>query len=327
MRGDCPWNALPIGRRCRLSWQVCSAVTLMPVTAWANASKVVQPAIVSANPANFTPNVLDGKINALVEVGDLIIAGGLFSQVQESGSGKPVLTRSNIVAFNATTGVVVAGFTPNVDGEIKALTLAGDRQSVYVGGSFRNVNGQARNRLARIQIADGTLTPGFAAASFNSRVNDLALRGDQLLVAGIFSYVGTSRRIGVASLNAGTGALTTYLRADLATTRTGIPQVLKFDVTPSGSTMFAIGNFTSINAVPRSQIAKFDLGPSAATLADWSTDFYTSICASCSIPTCAIWTSARTAPIWSSRRRVPTMRLRRRVTRGLVSRWDPQVLG
>ena len=226
------------------------AVTVMPGAAWANASKVQQPAIVSADPADFTPNVLDGKVNALVEVGDLIIAGGLFTEVQEPGSGKPVLTRSNIMAFNASTGAVAAGFTPTFNGEIKALTLSADGASVYAGGFFTTVNGQSRNRLARIQVSDGSLTPGFAAVSFNSKINDLSLRGDQLLVAGAFNYVGSSIRRTVASVNAATGALTDYLRAEVLTTRTGTAQTLKLDMSPDESTLFAIGNFTSIDGLP-----------------------------------------------------------------------------
>jgi hypothetical protein len=37
---------------------------------------VPQPAVVSSNPADWTPHVLDGKVAAIVQVGNRIVAGG-----------------------------------------------------------------------------------------------------------------------------------------------------------------------------------------------------------------------------------------------------------
>jgi hypothetical protein len=44
-----------------------------------------QPTVVSANPANWTPHVLDGIVNTIVPVGNQIVAGGSFTQVKEPG--------------------------------------------------------------------------------------------------------------------------------------------------------------------------------------------------------------------------------------------------
>ena len=45
-----------------------------------------------------------------------IVAGGSFSSVQEPGAGKPVLNRSNLFAFNATTGAINTAFAPTISG-------------------------------------------------------------------------------------------------------------------------------------------------------------------------------------------------------------------
>jgi hypothetical protein len=83
----------------------------------AGATDTHQSVVVSDNPSGFTPNVLDGQINALLPVGNRIIAAGLFSQVQASGGGA-VLTRNNIFAFDASTGTIDTTFVPDVNGEI-----------------------------------------------------------------------------------------------------------------------------------------------------------------------------------------------------------------
>ena len=62
-----------------------------------------------------TPNVLDGKVTAILPVGGRIIVGGTFSQVQEVGVGKPVLNRRGSVRLRSGTGVVAPGFVANFD--------------------------------------------------------------------------------------------------------------------------------------------------------------------------------------------------------------------
>ena len=60
---------------------------IVPLAPPVSAQVVSQSSIVSANPENFTPNVLDGKVNAFAQVGDTIVAAGSFTQVQASTGG------------------------------------------------------------------------------------------------------------------------------------------------------------------------------------------------------------------------------------------------
>ena len=52
----------------------------------ASAVQTTHTAVVSDNPANWTPNILDGQVNAILQMGTKVIVGGTFTQVQASGS-------------------------------------------------------------------------------------------------------------------------------------------------------------------------------------------------------------------------------------------------
>src|SRR4029453_10959634 len=77
--------------------------------------------VVSANPANFTPNVASGAVYKFVQVGPTMYAGGAFSSVSTPAGVSPggTFARSNLVAFNAATGVI-SSFAPSVNGEVWA---------------------------------------------------------------------------------------------------------------------------------------------------------------------------------------------------------------
>src|SRR5690606_15090937 len=54
--------------------------------------------------------------------------------------------------------------------------------------------------------------------------------------------------------------------------------VMKIDVTPDGSRLFGIGNFTTVGGLSRRQAFALDLHGPAAAVANWQTDFYSSTC-------------------------------------------------
>ena len=93
------------------------------------AVNVAQDQIVNPNPANFTPNVLNGQINSIVQIGNQIYAGGQFTQVQ-AASGGTIFSRSNLFAFDATTGAIDTTFAPTFDNVVKALAVCSRRQPV-----------------------------------------------------------------------------------------------------------------------------------------------------------------------------------------------------
>src|SRR3954469_3453383 len=73
--------------------------------------------VVSANPADFTPQVMNGSVIAITQVGNKVIAAGPFTQVSPSGTFTNTaddVTRNRIFAFDATTGAIDPTFNPNL---------------------------------------------------------------------------------------------------------------------------------------------------------------------------------------------------------------------
>ena len=145
--------------RRRLFAAAALLVALAPVTFAAPAvADMAQPAVVSANPVDFTPHVLDGTVWTLAVVGDTVIVGGSFTKVTDSGR-KQTYARTNVFAYGLNDGVVRA-FAPTVDGAVYALA-AGPGGTVYLGGAFKTVNGTAQRGLARVSVADGQRISAF----------------------------------------------------------------------------------------------------------------------------------------------------------------------
>ncbi len=64
-----------------------------------------QSSLVSAVPADFTPNINDGVTHAIAQVGSWIVVGGTFTHVTPHGSSTPV-SRTYVLAFDQSTGAL-----------------------------------------------------------------------------------------------------------------------------------------------------------------------------------------------------------------------------
>lgn len=245
----------------------------------ASASPTTHDRLVSADPANFTPNVLDGRVHTIVQVGTRMIAGGEFTQVRASGSTTTV-ARQNIFAFDATTGAIDTSFVPVVDGRVEAIAIAPDNQSVYITGSFNTVNGVRSKSVERIDVTTGASVAGFTVPPMNGVVRDTALHNGRLFIGGQFTTLGGVTRPALATLNPQTGALDGYLDLGVSGVHNGgATSVAKLDIAPDGSRMVLIGNFNAVGGQQRNQIATADLAAGTATLSDWSTTRYQPACA------------------------------------------------
>ncbi|MEO8328592.1 MAG: malectin domain-containing carbohydrate-binding protein [Candidatus Nanopelagicales bacterium] len=227
--------------------------------------------VVSTNPANFTPHVMDGSVDTIVKMGDTIYAGGTFTTVRQTLTG-PDITRNRIFAFNATTGVIDSTFNPNLDGPVRSMDT--DGKSLFIGGAFDTVDGVNARKVAKL-----TATGALAARqpkSPNSAVNEVVVRGKRLYLGGGFSNVGgvSNPRLGLAAENKKTGALLPKVNLPFSGTfNGGTTNIKRMDLSPDGSTLVAIGNFLTVDGLPREQIVKIDIpATGAATVSSWSTD-------------------------------------------------------
>src|SRR5205823_3874426 len=130
-------------------------------TGSAQAVNAAQSSVVSTNPADFTPQVMNGSVQGIVQIGSKIVAVGTFTTVRQTLNSADI-TRNHVFAFDATTGTIDAAFNPNLNGSANSVDT--DGTYVYVGGSFSTVNGVTQRRVAKLTAA-GALVPGFAAPS------------------------------------------------------------------------------------------------------------------------------------------------------------------
>ena len=236
--------------------------------------------LVSEVAAPGTPHVLDGQVRSVVQVGNTVILGGTFTKARNDGSAD-IVTRNRLLAFDATTGQISTSFQPAANDEVNVLTPSNDGRTVYVGGWFTTIGGVARQRLAQLSIADGSVVSTFQPRSVDGQVRDLKLRAGRLWVAGAFRHIGGRAQRALATLDPSTGAAQRFMRLRIAGTHRhgrGPTQVLKIDITPNGRRLVAIGNFHTLGRVVNHQLLMLRINRRAARPAAFRTRFYTSRC-------------------------------------------------
>lgn len=266
-------------RRLLAAAAILTAAAFLP-TPPAGAVNIGHPSVASESPANFTPNITDGRVNAMLVMNGTVYVGGTFSTVQNAGSSTNI-TRNYILAYNASTGVVSTTFRPILTGAVEALAPGPDGTSIYVGGNFGSTNGSTTyRRLVRVNATSGATVTSFVTNP-NRMVTDLVLRNGQLYASGEFVRIGGAPRSGLARLNPTTGAADPTL--DLPFTDPWISprdtvvsrmRVWKIDVTPDGSKLIAGGNFRQVGSARRDQVAILDVNQSPVTVDSWSTTFF-----------------------------------------------------
>lgn len=241
---------------------------------------------VSAVPAAWTPQVLNGAVYDIAQVGNTVIVGGSFSTIAPSG-GSPTLSRANVFAFNATTGAINTNFAPSVNGAVRAVEPGPTPSTVYIGGNFQGVNG-VTGRVFLLDVNNGTVISSFTAPTMNGVVQDLERLSDRLVVGGYFSHVGGVEHRGLVSLDANTGARQSFIGVQLTQNHnyTGQPGQAQAGVgarslaiTPDGTQMAVVGNFRNANGLERRQMVLIDLaGTEAQVREDWRTTRYAPSC-------------------------------------------------
>jgi hypothetical protein len=226
--------------------------------------------VVSADPVDFTPHVLDGIVNSITLVGRTVVVGGAFSEVADA-TRKHTYARANLFAFDLKTGRVLRYFAPQVAGPVYSLA-PGDGGTVYVGGDFAGVNGTKARSLARLSLFDGSPVRDFSPRVAGGMVTTLARRGSQLYAGGDF----TKPRVALARLDATSGAADSRFAITPGKPLTPVVRVHALAVT--AERLAVDGNFTTLNGLSRPQLGLIDIRGGGAKVADWRTDAYVPAC-------------------------------------------------
>ncbi len=272
--------------RLRLGTAAGLALTLTAAAAGVlptvSASELVHPTVVSKDPANRTPRVVPDAyedrpyVNAIAHLDGTMYAGGSFGTVYDADDRRNVSAR-NFVVFDAVSGAV-DGDSPRFDNEVWAVEKHGS--SVFVGGEFRTVDGVKRPKLVKLR-PDGDVDQSFNARLRGGRVMDLHMykgpAGPMLVVAGSSGQL-------LMALDPETGADTGYLDlgiADKIPNAFGGLSVNNFAISPDGTKLVAVGNFTTVAGQPRSRAFMADLPAGSAqqaTLSQWYYQPFTKNC-------------------------------------------------
>ncbi len=184
---------------------LATAGVLVPLAPGAQAVNSPQGRLVSDQPANGTPHVLDGG-GQLHRRGRQHHDPRRHLHTARNDSSQTVLTRHRLLAFDETTGQISTSFVPDPNGDITTVIPAGDGTSVYVAGSFSSIGGVARSNIARVRVSDGAVITAFNAGTVSGSIKDLRLEDGRLWLAGAFTHVNGKAQKGLATVDPTTGA-------------------------------------------------------------------------------------------------------------------------
>jgi len=237
---------------------------------------------VSPTPASWTPSIAttstDGtteEIRQLTACGDgNMYAVGQFSSIKQGANS---YTRNNVFSFSATSGAMTT-FNPNVNGKVDTIALSPDCSTAYLGGSFSSVNGTSVQNIAAVNVATNTVVSSFGHSA-SAEVYTLLLTNNHLIAGGKGYLAGTTNKY-MASLNPTTGTDDGYIHLGISghyvfTEDNGTPSgsnptnVYNLSLSPTGTKLLAMGDFTSVGGTARRQIFMLDLGATTTAVDNW----------------------------------------------------------
>ncbi|MBS43843.1 MAG: hypothetical protein CMH83_11920 [Nocardioides sp.] len=251
-----------------------------------------QDVLVSPQPVDDQPRVMNGRVLDLDTHGSTVAVGGSFTRIRPAG-GYPETTRQWLFVYDSTTGEVDQDFLPELRGPdpvttglvdeqpgVEAVAFSADGESLYAAGWFTSVNGTTANRVVKLDVADGSIDPTFTA-SVDYIVKDMKLVGDRLVLAGKFNRVNGQPVSKLVSLDPDTGATQTDFNLPVTESRDEYaPYVAELAASPDGRWLALSGSFEKVGTLTRNQLAVIDLeDPSGRPrVANWATDAFAGDC-------------------------------------------------
>lgn len=237
-----------------MRWRRTAAATVATVVAGL-ATALAPPAAADTAPPDATTPVtvsadalptvqVNGVVWAQVIVGNRVYATGKFTAARPAGAaaGTQETARSNILAFDLTTGALITSWAPTLDAQGMAIAASPDGSRIYVVGDFSRASGVTRNRIAAFDATTGTLVTSFAP-SINTRTRAIAVTSSTVYVGGSFSQVNGLARQRLAAFSTANGALLTWAP-------TAEQEVIAMTAPPGTNKIVVGGRFTQLNGNP-----------------------------------------------------------------------------
>lgn len=142
-------------------------------------------------------------------------------------------------------------WAPAADYAVLCMELAGD--TLYVGGTFMTIDGQARNRIAAFNTTTGDLLPPVGCTSMTGAVVGMSEGDGVLYFGGTFTSVCGQPRSRLAAIDIADHALADWAPVASVGQYTGVNEVKAY-----GNRIYVGGQIDSINGVPRGNVAALD---------------------------------------------------------------------
>jgi hypothetical protein len=188
---------------------LAAAVSLSVSTPAAADTAPVSPTTPRTVSADLLPAPqINGVVWAQVVAGNRVYATGQFTTARPFGAapGTSQVTRSNILAYDVTTGALVNTWAPSLNAQGLGIAASPDGTRIYVVGDFTQVNGATRNRIVALDATTGGLVSGFVP-NLNYKARAVAATADTVYVGGGFTTANGTAKQRVAAFAASNGTL------------------------------------------------------------------------------------------------------------------------
>jgi hypothetical protein len=181
---------------------------------------------------------------------DRLYVGGNYSTIGGVSKG-------DLAAVTASTGVVVSGWTCSTSGVAYVFALALDvaNDRLYVGGDFTIIGGVSKTDLAAVTASTGVVVSGFTCNTASGWINVLAVDGlnDRLYIGGTFSNIGgaSPAKLRFAAATASTGAVDAAWQCDAGS------NVLALSLDVANNALFVGGSFSGATGLDGQQRDRF----------------------------------------------------------------------
>ncbi|MBU1115654.1 MAG: T9SS type A sorting domain-containing protein [Bacteroidetes bacterium] len=189
----------------------------------------------------WNPNA-NSTVYSIKKDGNNIYVGGNFTTI----GGQ---TRKAIAKLNNTDGNADASWNANLDNANPIVyTIAITGSDIYIGGNFTSINSTTVNKIAKLNISDGSRNSSWDANA-NNNVKKLLISTSYLFVIGDFTTIGGQSRSKIAKLNTTDGNAETWNANQNSS-------VYDMALSSDGGALYVGGTFTSIGGESRTRLAK-----------------------------------------------------------------------
>ncbi|NNE74283.1 MAG: hypothetical protein HKN26_11510 [Acidimicrobiales bacterium] len=242
--------------------------------AYADQGGAGHTSLVPEDPRLGFDQVVNGEIHSIAVVGDVIVVGGDFTTVRLADGTE--ISQPNVAAFDMDTGEFLSRFRPIVSGKVISVHESFNEGHVYIGGTFKAINGVRRNRFAELSLAHGSATDFLVEA--NSRVQAIETFNGRLFVGGLFTRIGSEPVERLAEIDPATGLANPAFDFDFQGQGSEfLPRqnIQSIRATPNGQRLIVVHGAYSIDGEGRRGVAMFDVSnPAAPSLTPFTVHDY-----------------------------------------------------